>query len=79
MLSPLSVFKLIAPQFYMTLPSDSTSSNSAAEFLTSVNINLDDEWEVGLAKIIYGNTWFNITAANNTISFYHRVLDLYIK
>ena len=71
----------MASQFYMTLPSNSASTNSAAEFLTTlpVNIHLDGEWEVGLAEIIYGNTWFNITNANNIISFYSRVLDLDVK
>ena len=59
-------------QFFITLPSNSLSSNTAAEFTTSLplNINLDDEWEVGHSEIIYGNTWFNITEVNNRIIFF---------
>ena len=62
----------MSTQFYITLPSNSLSSNSAAEFITSlpVNINLDGEWEVGLSEIIYGNTWFNITSNNDKITFF---------
>jgi hypothetical protein len=57
--------------FYMTLPSNSTLTNTAAEFSANlpVNINLTGEWEVGLAEIIYGNTWFNINNKNSAITF----------
>jgi len=65
-------------QFYMTLPSNSARENTAANFITSlpININLVDNWQVGLAEFMYGNTWFNIKDSNNTISFYHSVLKL---
>ena len=56
-------------QFYLTLPSNSSEGNSAASFATSlpIQISLDGEWEVGLAEIIYGNTWFNVYHKNNQI------------
>ena len=59
-------------QFYITLPSNSLSKNSAAEFVTTlpVNIHLDGDWDVGLSEIIYGNTWFNITSHNDKITFF---------
>lgn len=61
----------MATQFYMTIPSNSILENTAAEFITSlpINIHLEDEWEVGLAEIIYGNTWFNVNEKNNSIHF----------
>jgi hypothetical protein len=56
-------------QFYLTLPSNSVASNSAANFTTSlpIQIRLEGEWEVGLAEIIYGNTWYNVYQKNNQI------------
>lgn len=61
----------MASQFFITLPSNSESSNSTAIFSTKlpININLDGEWEVGLAEIMYGNTWPNINGENNRIKF----------
>lgn len=59
-------------QFYMTLPSNSKSGNTAAIFETSlpINVNLNGDWEVGLAEIIYANTWHNVSTEQNTIRFF---------
>lgn len=59
-------------QFYVTIPSNSTSSNTAATFETQlpVNINLEGNWEVGLAEIIYANTWHNVSSEQNIVRFF---------
>jgi hypothetical protein len=59
-------------QFYITIPSNSTSSNTAATFETQlpVNINLEGDWEVGLAEIIYANTWHNVSNDQNIFKFF---------
>ena len=52
-------------QFYLTLPSDSSSQyypeNTTGTFKTKLSerIELNGEYEVGLAQLIYPNTWFN--------------------
>ena len=52
-------------QFYLTLPSDSSSKyfpeNTVACFKTKLSerIELDGDYEVGLAQLIYPHTWFN--------------------
>lgn len=58
-------------QFYLTLPSNSQVSNTAASFETKLprNITLNGEWEVGLAEIIYANTWHNVSFDQNKIKF----------
>ena len=53
-------------QFYITLPSnasmDTFPSNSLSEFKVQLpsHMNLDGNWEVGLASITYPHTWFTI-------------------
>lgn len=61
----------MASQFFITLPSNSTSSNTSSIFATKlpINIHLDGEWDVGLAEIMYGNTWRNIDGENDCIKF----------
>ncbi len=55
--------------FYLTLPSDSSSEfypeNTAASFKTKLSerIDLDGDYEFGLAQLIYSHSWFNF---NNT-------------
>jgi hypothetical protein len=55
--------------FYLTLPSDSSSKyypeNTTASFKTKLSdrLDLDGEWEVGLAQLIYPHSWYNF---NNT-------------
>lgn len=58
-------------QFYLTLPSSSNISNSAATFITTLprHILLSGEWEVGLVEIIYANTWHNVSSLQNKIKF----------
>ena len=54
--------------FYMTLPSNSSMDhhprNTVAQFTTALsqNIELDGDWEVGLAEISMPTTWYNITS-----------------
>jgi hypothetical protein len=61
-------------QFYLTLPSDSSSKyypeNTTACFKTKLNtrIELDGEYEVGLAQFIYPHSWFNFNNANGNFS-----------
>jgi hypothetical protein len=63
-------------QFYLTLPSDSSSKyypeNTAAYFKTKLNerISLDGEYEVGLAQFIYPHSWFNFNNYDNKISIH---------
>ena len=52
-------------QFYLTLPSDSSAQyypeNTTTSFKTKLSerIELNGEYEVGLAQLIYPNSWFN--------------------
>ena len=61
-------------QFYLTLPSDSSSKyypeNTTACFKTKLNarIELDGEYEVGLAQLIYPHSWFNFNNINGKFS-----------
>lgn len=59
-------------QFYLTLPSNSDAANTASTFTTKLprQIVLTGEWEVGLAEIIYANTWHNVKDEENTVKFY---------
>jgi len=51
--------------FYLTLPSDSSSKyfpeNTAASFKTKLSerIDLDGDYEFGLAQLLYPHSWFN--------------------
>jgi hypothetical protein len=59
-------------QFFMTLPSNSKQGNTSATFETylPININLEGDWDVGLAEIIYANTWHNVSGEQNMVRFY---------
>lgn len=59
-------------QFYLTLPSNSDPKNTASTFTTNLPrlIDLSGDWEVGLAEIIYANSWYNIAQAQNVIQFF---------
>lgn len=62
-------------QFYITLPSNSVkydvgvenTENTASSFRIKLpqRVRLDGEWEVGLAELIYPNTWMNLPNTNN--------------
>jgi len=53
-------------QFFVTLPSDSSMKcypeNTVAKFTTKLpqSLTLEGEYEVGLAELIYPQTWYNI-------------------
>lgn len=65
-------------QFYITLPSDSSSEyypeNTAARFITRLceRVCLDGEYEVGLAELMYPHSWFNFNTGDSNISLYFR-------
>src|SRR5258705_3705900 len=58
-------------EFYLTLPSNSSMgyfpNNTLAKYTTKLPspILLQDEWEVGLAEIIYPTSFYNVTTDNN--------------
>lgn len=52
--------------FYLTLPSNThgkDSANTTSSFRVHLphEIQLSGEWEVGIAEIIYPNSWFNVS------------------
>jgi hypothetical protein len=59
-------------QFYLTLPSNSKTTNTAACFETSLpqQINLEGNWECALCDFIYPNTWFNVLPDQATFQFF---------
>ena len=63
-------------EFYVTLPSNSSmqyfSDNKTSNFVTKLSrtLQLDGEWEVGLAKIDYPHTWYNICEGKNSVEIY---------
>lgn len=56
----------MSDQFFITLPSNTEKDSTASNFRVKLpnHIKLDGEWEVGLAEIIYINSWFNLNAQN---------------
>lgn len=62
-------------QFYVTLPSNSPSAfhqqNTISHYITQLprTLDLEGEWEVGLAEILYPHSWNNIRKSKN-IFFY---------
>ena len=59
--------------FYLTLPSNSSASyyedNTVTNYKTKLckPINLQGEWEVGLAEIQYPHTWYNMKAGDGVM------------
>jgi len=53
----------MADQFYVTIPSNTHEDNTASSFriVLPQRIRLEGEWEVGLAEIIYPNSWHHLT------------------
>jgi len=53
----------MSDQFYITLPSNTLEENTASNFrnILPQRIRLEGEWEVGLAEIIYPNSWNHLT------------------
>ena len=63
-------------EFYVTLPSNSSvqyfPDNKKSNFVTKLSrtLQLDGEWEVGLAEIDYPYTWYNIHEEKNSLEIY---------
>ena len=63
-------------EFYVTLPSNSSMQyfpdNKTSNFVTKLSRTpqLDGEWEVGLAEIVYPHTWYNICEGKNSVEIY---------
>ena len=65
-------------EFYVTLPYNSYMQyfpdNKTSNFVTKLSrtLQLDGEWEVGLAEIVYPHTWYNIlgTTGKNSVEIY---------
>jgi len=68
-------------QFYLTLPSDSSSKyypeNTTACFKTKLSnrIDLDGDYEVGLAQFIYPHSWFNFNNSDKRLFISFRPND----
>jgi len=68
-------------QFYLALPSDSSSKyypeNTAACFRTKLSdrIDLDGEYEVGLAQFIYPFSWFNFNNSDKRLFISYHPYD----
>ena len=62
-------------QFYVTLPSNSPSAfhqqNTISHYITQLPraLDLEGEWEVGLAEILYPHSWNNIRESRNVFSY----------
>ena len=63
----------IESEFYVTLPSNSSMQyfldNKTSNFVTKLSrtLQLDGEWEVVLAEIVYPHTWYNIREGKERI------------
>ena len=63
-------------EFYVTLPSKSSMQyfpdNKTSNFVTKLSraLQLDGEWEVGLAEIDYLHAWYNIREGKNSVEIY---------
>ena len=66
----------IESEFYVTLPRNSSMQyfpdNKTSNFVTKLSrtLQLDGEWEVGLAEIDYPYTWYNIRKGKNSVEIY---------
>ena len=63
-------------EFYITLPSNSSlqyfPDNKTSNFVMKLSrtLQLDGEWEVGLAEIDYLHTWYDIREGKNSVEIY---------
>lgn len=63
-------------QFYTTLPSNSSlkyfPENKTCRYTTKLHrpLNLNEDYEVGLAEIQFQNSWYNVREDNNWLVFY---------
>ena len=71
-----SIARKMESEFYVTLPSNSSMQyfpdNKTSNFVTKLSrtLQLDGEWEVGLAEIDYLHTWYNIGKGKNSLEIY---------
>lgn len=67
--------------FYLTLPSDSSKryypENTTACFKTKLSdrIDLDGEYEVGLAQLIYPRSWYNFNNRDKSLFVSYQPYD----
>src|SRR3989442_829745 len=67
--------------FYLTLPSNSSQEyfpdNTKTEFTTKLasTIELTNEWEVGLAEIMFPRSWYTVSKAGAVIAVNCRGCD----
>ena len=68
-------------QFYLTLPSNAGESNTTANFRVQLPnpINLQGNWEVGLAEIQYPFSWNNIDQTMKGVNSWDNVLFISFK
>ena len=63
-------------EFYVTLPSNSSMENfpdnKTSNFVIKLSrtLQLDGEWEVGLAETVYPHTSYNIREGTNSVEIY---------
>ena len=63
-------------KFYVTLPSNSSvqyfPDNKTSNFVTKLSrtLQLNGEWEVGPAEIVYPHTWYNVCKGKNSVEIY---------
>ena len=60
-------------EFYVTLPNKALCSIfliTRHRILLLKTLQLDGEWEVGLAEIVYPHTWYNIREGKNSVETY---------
>ena len=63
-------------EFYVTLPSNNSMEyfpdNKTSNFVTKLSrtLQLDGEWEVGLAEIDYPHIWYNVREGKNSVEIY---------
>ena len=68
--------------FYLTLPSNSSQQyfpdNTLTEFVTKLpsTIELTNEWEVGLAEIMFPRSWYTIPKDGLVITAHYRQCDM---
>jgi hypothetical protein len=71
--------------FHVTLPSDSSldtyPNNSPSRFMVKLpdRIELNDDYEVGLAELIYPHTWFNFENSDGRFHIFIRLRDGQVK
>lgn len=71
--------------FHVTLPSDSSletyPNNTASRFTVRLpdRVELDGDYEVGLAELMYPHTWFNFDNSNERFHIFNRLRENQMK